>query len=344
MPDAARISDNHICPLPGHGGPIFAGSSNVIVGYLPAARVGDAVICVAVGPSDRVSSGSTTVVINYRQAARKTDPCAHGSMIVAGCPTVIIGDSPQNFAFRAAARRGTPLCEECERRRKEAMERDLKEEPGPPEPDTATLDDDRPPPGAHAGVDNLGAATPEQEELARQPDQGDGLDGDRLNARLAVAFKFLADPKAGMIKPSKVTSHLRGIDAKKPVEVVAVAHKTLFQRGMPGSGNGQYFSYDQVPPEELGASTMVYPRKNGVQTPPAVPRDSRKIAFGKDEKDKPPAKGLQSTAAPIDDTWSMPKDEKNPIAQPGVVVPCIGGATQIMIPKTFHSTSTSTFL
>jgi len=327
MPDAARISDNHACPLPGHGGPVFSGSNNVIVGHLPAARVGDAVVCYAAGPTDKVAQGSATVVINYRSAARKTDPCSHGSVIVAGCPTVIIGDSPQSFTFRAAARRGTPLCEDCERKRKEVMERELKEEPGPPDPDTATLDDDRPPPGAHRGVDHLATTSPDQQDLARQPDQGDALDQDRHNARLSVAFEFLAGSATGKLKPSKVTSHLRGIDLADPVEVVDVAGTTLFQRGMPGSGNGQYFALDpDIPPEQLGASTMVHPRVNGVSTPPAVPRDSRKVEFGDQ-----PAKGLKSTAAPIDDTWSMP----------GTAVPCEGGATQIMVPKTFHGSTTT---
>ena len=42
MPDAARISDLHTCPkvepgpVPHVGGPIFTGSANVIIGYLPA--------------------------------------------------------------------------------------------------------------------------------------------------------------------------------------------------------------------------------------------------------------------------------------------------------------------
>lgn len=335
MPDAARISDHHDCPKPGHGGPIHSGSNNVIVGYLPAARVGDAVICTPVGASDKVSQGSSTVVINYRQAARKTDPCAHGSTIVAGCPTVIIGDSPQSFALRAAARRGTPLCEDCERRKLEVLGAELTADPGPPDPHTATLDDDRPPPLAHRGVDNIAAATAEQEALASQPDQGDGLDGERLNARLAVAFKFLVDPRAGQLKPSKVTAHLRGIDAHKPVEVVPVQRRTLYQRGMPGADNGQYFSLDQVDPAALGASTLVYPRIHGTPTPPAVPRDSRVITF-----DETPAKGLQSTAAPIDDDWSMPSTAEDP----GQTVPCSGGATQIMVPRTFHGGTTTAFL
>jgi uncharacterized Zn-binding protein involved in type VI secretion len=78
MPEAARISDMHTCPKdePGHdphmGGPVFAGSANVLIGYLPAARVGDAMVCSPVGPSDRIKAGAATVLINYCGAARRT--------------------------------------------------------------------------------------------------------------------------------------------------------------------------------------------------------------------------------------------------------------------------------
>ncbi|MFY0534306.1 PAAR domain-containing protein [Nannocystis pusilla] len=117
MPDAARISDFHVCPkvepgpVPHVGGPIFSGSANVIVGFLPAARKGDSVVCFPVGPSDRIKQGSATVLINHRQAARRTDPAVHvgGDRIVGGCPSVVIGDSTQSFVFRAAAKIGTPF-------------------------------------------------------------------------------------------------------------------------------------------------------------------------------------------------------------------------------------------
>ena len=93
---AARITDMHICPkktgkIPHVGGPVIVGSTNVIIGNMPAARVGDMLTCV--GPPDKVASGSATVLINGKPAARIGDSTKHGGKIVTGFPTVLIGDS-----------------------------------------------------------------------------------------------------------------------------------------------------------------------------------------------------------------------------------------------------------
>jgi len=77
-------------PIPHVGGPILPTCSpNVIIGYLPAARVTDKCLCV--GPPDLIAKGSPTVMINYLMAARIGDLTAHGGVIVAGFPTVMIG-------------------------------------------------------------------------------------------------------------------------------------------------------------------------------------------------------------------------------------------------------------
>jgi uncharacterized Zn-binding protein involved in type VI secretion len=95
MPAAARITDMHTCPLsdgpkPHVGGPIMpAGAPTVLIGGLAAARVGDIVSCA--GPPDSIVAGSATVKIGGMPAARQGDSTAHGGIIVAGCPTVIIG-------------------------------------------------------------------------------------------------------------------------------------------------------------------------------------------------------------------------------------------------------------
>jgi uncharacterized Zn-binding protein involved in type VI secretion len=60
-----------------------------LIGFLPAARVTDQ--CVCVGPPDVIVKGSATVMIGGLPAARLGDQTAHGGVIVAGCPTVIIG-------------------------------------------------------------------------------------------------------------------------------------------------------------------------------------------------------------------------------------------------------------
>lgn len=85
----------HTCPLvngtvPHVGGPVMPpGCPTVLIAGMPAARVGDMLTCA--GPPDSIASGSGTVQIGGMPAARQGDSTAHGGVIVAGCPTVIIG-------------------------------------------------------------------------------------------------------------------------------------------------------------------------------------------------------------------------------------------------------------
>lgn len=98
MPNAARLTDMHACPMqtpglppiPHVGGPIIGpGVPTVLIGKLPAAVMGDMATCV--GPPDTIIKGSATVLIGGKPAARMGDTTAHGGSIVMGCPTVIIG-------------------------------------------------------------------------------------------------------------------------------------------------------------------------------------------------------------------------------------------------------------
>lgn len=98
MPPSARLTDMHTCPMqtpgvppiPHVGGPIIGpGKPTVLIGGLPAAVVGDS--CVCVGPPDTIAKGSATVLIGGMPAARMGDSTAHGGVIVAGLPTVMIG-------------------------------------------------------------------------------------------------------------------------------------------------------------------------------------------------------------------------------------------------------------
>jgi uncharacterized Zn-binding protein involved in type VI secretion len=96
MPLAARVNDNHICPMtnpngsPHVGGPILPpGMPTVFIGGQPAATVGD--MCTCAGPPDSIITGSATVMIGGKPAARMGDLTAHGGSIVAGCATVMIG-------------------------------------------------------------------------------------------------------------------------------------------------------------------------------------------------------------------------------------------------------------
>lgn len=93
---AARVGDMHTCPMvnpgpvPHVGGPILPpGTPTVLIGGMPAATVGNMATCT--GPPDTIAMGSTTVLIGGKPAARLGDQTAHGGVIVAGCPTVLIG-------------------------------------------------------------------------------------------------------------------------------------------------------------------------------------------------------------------------------------------------------------
>lgn len=98
MPNAARLTDMHTCPMqtpglppvPHVGGPIIGpGVPTVLIGKLPAAVMGDMATCV--GAPDTIIKGSATVMIGGKPAARMGDTTAHGGSIIMGCPTVIIG-------------------------------------------------------------------------------------------------------------------------------------------------------------------------------------------------------------------------------------------------------------
>lgn len=86
----------HTCPMvtgtaPHVGGPVLPpGDPSVLIGNLPAARVGDMALCS--GPPDSIAVGSATVLIGGMPAARMGDTMAHGGTVVAGDPTVLIGD------------------------------------------------------------------------------------------------------------------------------------------------------------------------------------------------------------------------------------------------------------
>ena len=97
---AARITDMHVCPMvtpgvppiPHVGGPITGpGCPTVLIGGIPAAVMGD--MCVCVGPPDTIVLGSAGVLIGGKPAARMGDTTAHGGTIMAGYPTVLIGEA-----------------------------------------------------------------------------------------------------------------------------------------------------------------------------------------------------------------------------------------------------------
>jgi uncharacterized Zn-binding protein involved in type VI secretion len=107
MPPAARITDMHVCkhtnPVPHVGGPIITGDDTVLIGEQPAARVGDSATCVP--DVDKIVQGEPTVMIGFRAAARLGDR-TDGGVIVAGCPTVLIGPVHGETCMQQAADEG----------------------------------------------------------------------------------------------------------------------------------------------------------------------------------------------------------------------------------------------
>lgn len=96
MPPAARVGDNHICPManpngsPHTGGPIMPpGVPTVLIGGAPAAVLGT--MCTCAGPPDSIAQGSATVLIGGQPAARLGDSTVHGGSVAAGLATVQIG-------------------------------------------------------------------------------------------------------------------------------------------------------------------------------------------------------------------------------------------------------------
>jgi uncharacterized Zn-binding protein involved in type VI secretion len=110
MPAAARVNDMHTCkhqsPVPHVGGPIVTGCPTVLIGKQPAARVGDAAQCVPL--IDTIVQGEPTVMIGFKAAARVGDR-TDGGLIIAGCPTVLIGVNHGEDCMKDAADSGAPF-------------------------------------------------------------------------------------------------------------------------------------------------------------------------------------------------------------------------------------------
>lgn len=116
---AARVGDMHTCPLvigvvPHIGGPILPpGVPTVVIGGMAAAVQGNLAQCV--GSPDSLVIGSQNVLIGGLPAVRQGDMTAHGGVVVAGSPTVLIGssakaitDNGQTNVARLSARSRVP--------------------------------------------------------------------------------------------------------------------------------------------------------------------------------------------------------------------------------------------
>jgi hypothetical protein len=111
--------------------------------------------------------------------------------------------------------------------------------------------------------------------------------------RKEVAFKFY---ESQGFAPSRITSHLDGIDFSKPVEVITLRKGTeVAQFQAPGSAQGNYYTTPGTTPSKLGINPNTQ-LKNGT----IIPRESNKYYVTGD------VEVLSSTAAKIEDTWSVP--------------------------------------
>lgn len=95
MKPVTRITDMHTCPqvtviIPHVGGPVVGpGVPTVLAEKMPVAVVGDA--CTCVGPPDVIVEGSMNVLAMNRPIAALGAKTAHGGVVVAGAPTVVVG-------------------------------------------------------------------------------------------------------------------------------------------------------------------------------------------------------------------------------------------------------------
>ncbi|MEM0924090.1 MAG: PAAR domain-containing protein [Pseudomonadota bacterium] len=91
---AARVTDNHVCPMvtgvvPHVGGPVVVPFPTVLIGKMPAATA--TATCVCVGPPDMIVKGSMKTLTGKKPQARLGDLTSHGGSIVMGCATVLVG-------------------------------------------------------------------------------------------------------------------------------------------------------------------------------------------------------------------------------------------------------------
>lgn len=118
----------------------------------------------------------------------------------------------------------------------------------------------------------------------------------QVEARKEIAYQFYE--KQGM-PPSKIEGHVAGIDFSKPVEVISLpSGKTVNQYQVPGGPQGSYYADPGISPNKLGISEKA---KNW-NTGEIVVKDVNVYETNTS------VDVLRSTAAKIDDTWSIPNE------------------------------------
>ncbi|MBX3184465.1 MAG: DUF4150 domain-containing protein [Polyangiaceae bacterium] len=182
--------------------------------------------------------------------------------------------------------------------------------------------------GSGGGGSNSAAAPPpagvsqEEADLAAAP----GNSPEQIAARQKLADAFYAENCPGMT-PAQIAQHTAGIDMNEPVRTVTIPPggggpngDQLYQWEHPTWGTGQYFASDpNTTPSELGINNRVLVDGEGNTPARVAPRQQHSYTASEDQ----PAVGLQSTAAPVTDTWSHSGEPKE----------TTGGGTQTFIPR-----------
>lgn len=103
---AARLGEDHTCPMSNHvGGPVTApGEPSVLLGGRAAARYSDMAACH--GAVDAINDGNATVFIGKLPASRKVDGTEHKGLVVTGFDRVQLGETPAGVSVH---RRGKVL-------------------------------------------------------------------------------------------------------------------------------------------------------------------------------------------------------------------------------------------
>jgi len=198
MPPAARVGDLHVCPA-GSAGPVTPpGSVTVNIGGKPAARAGDR--ATSSGSPDTIVQGSPTVFIDHRPAARASDPCSHGGMVLTGCTTVNIGNSP---SFGGTGTSADASEDEDERRRARAAGVDIRtpsdasapvttpEKAVARPPDTSTESPTTKTSDAKGAQEQKSEADPDPETPAQPELHGVRVSMDTIRSLLDVAKQFM---------------------------------------------------------------------------------------------------------------------------------------------------------
>ena len=199
---AARLGDSSSCPKTGHGNnPIASGSPDVFFDGLPAARAGDSTGCGSTLSSNLVPN----VLINGKSAATLGSLGDHGSVVIGGSGTVIIGIShtpspfvpPEslNIATSAHAMLASPA---LPLRSAIPMARAWQEEPG----DLAPL-----------GLEE----EDEEEELGDQPQQ---LERQAITLRIGVFFDGTGNNAANSAIGAQCRAPALGLDEQEALAMV----------------------------------------------------------------------------------------------------------------------------